>query len=177
VRGAWGRGVTLFELLITFSIFTLVLSLTLFFYGQSIKATRRHDQGSEVYRRANDLFSKVERFLHGGILMLVTDHNLMLSPFPQENAIMANRLCNWSQQAQTLSISPEGLFLRQGDERREFFRMQSWEGLSFVPQPFSEQEANRRFDYVTLLYTGVPPSVTRQGRTYQFKRQVLLERY
>ena len=168
---------SLFELLITFTIFATILSLTLFFYGQSMKATRRHDQGSEVYRRAHNLFSDIERFLHSGILMLATENHLAVCPFRPDNAISDNRLLNWSAQTDVLSASEEGLMLQKGTGKKPFATLKSWESISFEPQAFSDTEKQRRFDYVTLHYSGTPPSVTREGRLYSFKRQVLLVRY
>lgn len=170
------RGVTLVELLVTLSIFAMVLTLTLYFYGQSMKANRRHDQGSEVYRRAHDVFSDVERFLGGGVLMFASEKELMLAAFPQQAALTVSRMPNWPTQAQVLAVSGERLVLRQGTEEKEFFRLKSWEQFSFATQPFDAGDKERRYDYVTLLYTGTPPSPTREGRPYTFNRQVLLAR-
>ena len=171
------RGLTLFELLVTFSIFATILTLTLFFYGQSIKATRRHDQGSEVYRRAHNLFADIERFLHSGVLMLATERQLAVSPIPDDQPVTNARLFAFAPRAHVLSIGENGLVLHDGSASQEFGHLQSWEGLSFEPQQFADSEPQRRYDYVTLLYTGQPPSVTREGRPYHFKRQVLLVRY
>jgi Tfp pilus assembly protein PilE len=171
-------GLTLFELLVTFSLFAIILTLTLFFYGQSVKATRRHDQGSEVYRRAHNLFSDIERFLHSGILMWASDHQLVVSVFSEEEAITDSRLFAFTPRAHALTLSENGLRLQVAEEpEREFSKLKSWEGLSFEPQQFGLGDPQRRYDYVTLLYTAMPPSETRDKRPYHFKRQVLLVRY
>jgi hypothetical protein len=168
---------SLFELLVTFTLFASILTLTLYFYGQSMKATRRHDQGSEVYRRAHNLFSDVERFLNSGTLVYATENNLAVAPFRDEWTVADNRLFNWSTQARVLSISELGLMLQEGAEKKPFIELKPWESLSFAPQSFAETERQRRYDYLTLLYVGSPPSETRKGRAYEFKRQVLLVRY
>ncbi len=168
-------GLTLFELLITFSIFAIILTLTLFFYGQSLKATRRHDQGSEVYRRAHKLFSDVEEFVHSGVLMLVQEDQIAVSPFRAEQALQ-KRLLNWAP-AQVLAITEEGVMVNEGLESRKIQELKSWEKLSFTPQPFDDHELQRRYDYVALNYSATPPSPTREGRLYEFSRQILLVRY
>lgn len=171
------RGLSLLELLLAMSLFSAILTLTLFFYGQSIKAQRRHDQGSEVYRRAHNLFSDIERFLDSGTLMWATNNQLMLSPYRQVDAIGANRVRQWADQAQVLSISEDGVTLQNGADSKPFAQLQRWEGLSFSPQEFGKFETEHRHDHVTLLYSATPPSPTREGRVYQFQRQILLVRY
>lgn len=97
-------GLTLLELLVTFSIFALVLVLTLFFYGQSLQANRRHDQGSEVYRRAHAVFGDIERLLGQGVLMLATEKELMLAAYPAQGLVTPARALNWSPRAQVLAV-------------------------------------------------------------------------
>ncbi len=171
------RGLTLLELMITFSIFGLILTLTLYFYGQSTKATQRHDQGSEVYRRAHKVFSDIELFLHSGTFYHGTDTSLVVCPYRTEGFLSENRLLQPPEKAQTLSVTEEGLVLHAGAERREFFRKRTGENLSFLPHQPSDQDPERRRDYVTLIFSSKVPSVTTGTRDYEFRRQVLLERY
>lgn len=171
------RGLTLLELLITFSIFGLILTLTLYFYGQSTKATRRHDQGSEVYRRAHTLFGDIEGFLHSGTFYHGSETFLVVCPFRTEGFLLPNGLLAPPEKAQTLAVTEEGLDLHNGNERREFFRKKTWERLSFSPHLPSPEDPERRRDYVTLVFAADAPSETRGTRPYEFRRQVLLERY
>lgn len=171
------RGLTLLELLITFSIFGLVLTLTLYFYGQSTKATQRHDQGSEVYRRAHNLFADIELFLHSGTFYYGTDKYLVVCPYRTEGFLSENRLLQPPEKAQTLSVTEEALVLHTGLERREFFRKRTGENMTFLSHQPEDEDPERRRDYVTLIFTSYAPSVTSGKRLYDFRRQVLLERY
>ncbi len=177
MRATRPSGLSLIELLLAMSMFSAILTLTLFFYGQGMKAQRRHDQGSEVYRRAHHLFSDIERFLNSGTLMWATNNELMVSPYRQVDAIGANRVLQWADQAEVLSVTEEGVMLQRVGEKKPFAQLESWEGLSFSPQEFNDFETERRFDYVTLLFSATPPSPTQEGRNYQFQRQILLVRY
>ncbi len=171
------RGVTLLELFVTFSLFGLILTLVLYFYGQSTKATQRHDQGSEVYRRAHALFADIENFLHSGMLYHGTEKYLVVSPYRTDSILSENRLLLPPEKARTLSISESGLDLHTGSEKQELFRKKTWEQISFLVHEPADQDPERRKDYVTLTFTSTPPSKTRSERPYEFRRQVLLERY
>lgn len=171
------RGLTLAELLITFSLFGVILSLTLYFYGQSAKITQRHDQGSEVYRRARLAFADIERFLASGVFYHATDKYLVVSPFRREDFLLENRLLRPPERAQTLSVSSSGLVLHTGHERRELFRKNEWEEIAFSPHQPSDKDPERRRDYVSVIFTSLSPSVTAGTRPYEFRRQILLERY
>ncbi len=177
MRASKPQGLTLLELLVTFSLFGLILTLVLYFYGQSTKATQRHDQGSEVYRRAHALFSDIEHFLHSGMLYYGTEDFLVVSPYRADGLLSDSRLPQPTEKARTLSISDNALELHNGSEKQEFFRKNSWEQVSFLVHEPADQDPERRRDYVTLVFTSTPPSATRQGRPYEFRRQVLLERY
>lgn len=171
------RGLTLAELLITLSIFGVILSLTLYFYGQSTRITQRHDQGSEVYRRASVAFADVERFLHSGILYYATKRYLVVSCFHRENFLLENRILRPQEHAQTLSTTSTGLVLHTGHERHEVFRKKEWEEIAFSPHQPDDKDPERRRDYVSVIFTSLSPSVTAGTRPYEFRRQVLLERY
>ena len=70
--------------MVTLSVFGLILVLTLWSYVQGVKATNRHNESSDVFRRANAIFGKIETQLESSQVLHVATDYIVFHPHPEQ---------------------------------------------------------------------------------------------
>ena len=161
--------------MVTLSVFGLILVLTLWSYVQGVKATNRHNESSDVFRRANAIFGKIETQLESCLVLHVDPTYIVFHPH-QEEPLDRNRLYRWSPRALTLLSSKDGLAKVDGDSQVTLVKYAPYESLAFIAQTVSEQLTDQRPDFIQATFTSTPPSVTRT-QTRSFQKTIILERY
>ena len=175
VSSSFRSGLTLIEVMVTLSVFGLILVLTLWSYVQGVKATNRHNESSDVFRRANAVFGKIETQLESSQVLHVAPTYVVFHPH-QSDPLGPNRVYRWAPQALTLLSSKDGLAKVDGESRVTLAKYAPHEPLTFAGQALSEQLADQRPDFLQVTFTSTPPSVTRT-QTRSFQKTLILERH
>ena len=170
------RGLTLIEVMVTLTVFGLILSLTLWSYVQGVKANRRQNESSDIFRRANSLFGRIETRLENSRILHVQNDLVIFHPHSSE-LLTSGGSYNWNEKASTLLATSTGLELLEESDRQTIFGLKSWETLQFEAQSVGGDLPDQRPDYLTVKFTSTPDSVTRDDRTRSFERTLLLERF
>lgn len=169
------RGLTLVELMVTLSVFGMILVLTLWSYVQGVKATRRHNESSDVFRRANAVFGKVSTQLESARILHAENKYVVFHPHV-ETPLTEGRTYNWSPRALTLLSTNEGLARVEDSNRTTLVKFSEHESLTFSGQVLADNVVDQRPDFLKMTFVSTPPSVTRK-KTRSFQKTIILGRY
>lgn len=170
------RGYTLVEVLVTLSVFGLVLILTLWAYVQGVKANHRHDESSDAFRRANLVFQRVGTLLESSEILHVDKKFIVFHPHG-EKAISGKRSYNWREQAHTLVVTEEALEVHLPDKKVKILALETWEQVHFTAQEIDSSSSDQRNDLVQVSLKSQPDSTTKNDRVYDVSRTIILDRY
>ena len=170
------KAYTLVEVLVTLTVFGLVLTLTLWAYVQGVKANQRHDESSDAFRRANLVFQRVSTLIESSEILHVDDRHIIFHPHGKD-AISKKRSYNWRPHAHTLVSTEGALEVHLQEKKAEVLKLKRWEKVSFSSQQVQSSDPDQRKDVLQVTLESHPPSVTKEDRDYDVSRTIILERY
>lgn len=156
------------------AIFGTVLTLVLWFYGAGVRAANRHDQSTELFRRAAVLFQLIDTKLERAQVLAVDLTNLTYYA-PSEQVVTPQRSFRWSGVANTLMVTDNALnFINDEGSIHILKKIETYESLSFASA--APQVSGSNPDYLDVTMVTTPPSDTREDRRLTLNHRILLGR-